>query len=272
MLSGTVTSYPGIEMGTTCLNILRSQNLYEPSQKGFFFPSRSGKGAMGLQGGMSAQAATSTIRFRFAFFSVFFPSVFPFLEEIFSVSESKCIIPTFLLLLLVGFFFFYLSPFSCFHLKSDRLGRTPNCFPLETESSPVRLSDVPHYTFGSLKQAHILSGCSRADVGSPDGVFPCPSAPRNCGGPARRCPLPARPAPHRTAPHRLASGGAASRAAALCGEPYRGGGGSRGRFAACPARCSLPENTQKSHGGRGGVSQPAGRSSFGLAMWGISGI
>lgn len=48
---------------------------------------------------MSAQAATSTIRFWFAFFSFFFfPSVFPFLEENFSVSESKCIIPTLFLL------------------------------------------------------------------------------------------------------------------------------------------------------------------------------
>lgn len=37
VLSGTVTSCSGIEIGTTCLNILRSQNLYEPSQKGFFF-------------------------------------------------------------------------------------------------------------------------------------------------------------------------------------------------------------------------------------------
>lgn len=127
--------WPGAEMGTTCLNMPRSPNLCEPSQKGFF-PSRSGKGVRGLRAGMSAQPAASTARARLAFF--LFPSVFPFLEENFSVSESKRSIPTFAVVVL-----FYLSPFSCFQLKSDRFGGALGCFPLEAGSSPGCRPDAP---------------------------------------------------------------------------------------------------------------------------------
>ena len=90
-------------------------------------------------------SAVGWIFFFFLLFFFFFHQPFHSLRKVFRYLNRSALFQ------LLFFVLFYLIPFSCFHLKSDRFGGALNCFPLEAESSPECLSDVPHYPFGTLK-------------------------------------------------------------------------------------------------------------------------
>lgn len=209
---------------------------------------------------MSAQAATSTIRFWFAFFSFFSHQFFHSLGKIFQYLNQSALFQLFFFVVL-----FYLSPFSCFHLKSDRFGRTLNCFPLEAESSPVCLSDVAHYTFWSLKREYILSSYSWPDAGSPYSFTSLPELSQRLRRPGPPLP-PAGPAPCRAVPRRRRPGRGArqprrhpalrralpGRKGLQASDCRRANGllPAAGRGPDALRMVPLPENTQKNHGGR----------------------
>lgn len=149
------------------------------------------------------------------------------------------------------------------YLKSDRFGGTLDCFLLEAESSPVLPSDVPHYTFWSLKQEHVLSSCSWPSEGRPFCLYLLPRAlpatamARPFAAPSR---LRTGPAPARlaAAPAWLPTGGSQPRRVPCRGGPCRRGESQRVPFT---AEHMLWEWSRKSPGESGwarGVSQIAG--------------